>query len=96
MKKYRLKSHFDGQYSVETKFLFFWVSAWVDYDGNTHYGTRYGTYENASWQLHKFEQMSRVDDERRQRLRIESNLRKAHVPTYIYPPLPENEPLVLP
>lgn len=87
MSQFRLKKTWDG-YTVQKKFLCFWIVVWSDYDGNTIYGD----YDQAKAQLEKYVRRAMKDKEDAEQRRNDNKMRKSHVPTYNYPPLPDQEP----
>jgi flagellar motility protein MotE (MotC chaperone) len=87
MKKFRLKKTFDG-YAIQRKFLFFWINSETDRDGHAIY---YSEYEEVKKKL-EYLIDSAEWDERIKKIEKEKNeLRNKFVPTYIYPPLPDEE-----
>jgi hypothetical protein len=87
MSKYRLKKTFDG-YVIQRRCFFIWINSDFDYDG--HY--RYYTYEEARKKLERLLDGIEWDKNIKKIEKEKNKLRNKFVPTYVYPPLPAEEP----
>lgn len=85
MKKYRLKKLLNGSYTIEFKWLFFWVTAFRENYWGSKPGPRQFTYKDA---MHQMNVMIHQDKEDRDFRNSEKRFR----PSYLYPPLPDKEP----